>query len=87
MQHNNEDQFRSLRTKNIKIWRKNIISFHKKKENKNAGNNFHMKWNFFKNCLPGIMHLLELKKLQEAESILISWISIELEFFFLIALG
>ena len=27
------------------------------------------------------MHLLELKKLQEAESILISWISIELEFF------
>ena len=28
------------------------------------------------------MHLLELKKLQEAESILISWISIELEFFF-----
>ena len=43
---------------------------------------FHMKWNFFKNCLPGIMHLLELKKLQEAESILISWISIELEFFF-----
>ena len=33
------------------------------------------------------MHLLELKKLQEAESILISWISIELEFFFLIALG
>ena len=53
-----------------------------KKENKKAGNNFHMKWNFFKNCLPGIMHLLELKKLQEAESILISWISIELEFFF-----
>ena len=28
------------------------------------------------------MHLLEQKKLQEAESILISWISIELEFFF-----
>ena len=27
------------------------------------------------------MHLLEMKKLQEAESILISWISIELEFF------
>ena len=27
------------------------------------------------------MHLLELKKLQEAENILISWISTELEFF------
>ena len=27
------------------------------------------------------MHLLELKKLQEAESILISWISTELYFF------
>ena len=30
---------------------------------------------------------LKLKKLQEAENILISWISIELESFFLIALG
>ena len=27
------------------------------------------------------MHLLEMKKLQETESILISWISTELEFF------
>ena len=32
------------------------------------------------------MHLLEMKKIQEAESILISSISIELEFF-LIAIG
>ena len=36
MQHNNEDQFRSLRTKNIKIWRKNIISFSKKKKEKDS---------------------------------------------------
>ena len=36
MQHNNEDQFRSLRTKNIKIWRKNIISFSKKKKGKDS---------------------------------------------------
>ena len=40
MQRNNEDQFRSLRTKNKKNWRKNIISFHKKK--KKAEQNFHM---------------------------------------------
>ena len=46
----NEDQFRSLPTKNNKTWRKNIISFHKKK--KKAQQNFHMKWNFFKNCYP-----------------------------------
>ena len=40
-----------------------------------------MKWDFFKNCLPGIMHLEELNTLQEAENILISWISTELNFF------
>ena len=28
----NKDQFRSLPTKNNKTWRKNIISFHKKKK-------------------------------------------------------
>ena len=32
MQRNNEDQFWSLRTKNKKIWRKNIINFHKKEK-------------------------------------------------------
>ena len=57
MQRNNKDQFRSLRTKNNKIWRKNIISFHKKNFEKEHKQNFDMKWNFFKNCIPGIMLL------------------------------
>ena len=57
------------------------LALREKKKKKKARQNFHTRWNFFKNCLPGIMHLYELNKLQKAESIHISSISTELELF------
>ena len=41
MQRNNEVQFRSLSTENNIIWRKNSVSFHKKKDKDRQ--NFHTK--------------------------------------------
>ena len=64
-----------------KLDEKISLALREKKNKKKARQNFHTRWNFFKNCLPGIMHLYELNKLQKAESIHISWISPELELF------